>query len=486
MKEKSIKLNALLSTIRTVLNILFPLITFPYATRVLQTENLGKLNYAGSVESYFALIAALGISTYAVREGAKIREKKDEFSKFSSEILTTNLITALVAYFLLAITLLVVRKFDDYRFLIISYSLSIFFSTIGVEWINTIYEDYGYILVRGIIIQILTVVCMFLFVKKPSDLYIYAWISIINGALVSVLNLIHVRKYCKLRLTKKPNLIKHLKPALVFFAASVSISIYLNSDVTMLGLIVGDYYTGLYSVAVKIYTLVKTVLNSIYTVSIPRLSLCAEKEDWAQYRSILSGLCGWLIILIFPCIAFLFGLSKNIVLIVSGEGYLGASVTLKILAFTLLAAVGAGITVTCLNVTLRKEKISLYATAGAAVLNILLNLFMIPWLKQNGAAITTFLSELFVAVFCLINTKNLRKHFDLSQLGRTTILAVSGSVGIGLLCFLANWLIPNIWVACIVAGITGAALYFGIILGFKDQYALEIVNAVKNKLFHKK
>ena len=71
MKYKSLKINALLNSFRSILNILFPIITFPYVSRVLQVKGIGIYNFSNSVISYFLLIAALGINTYAIREGAK-------------------------------------------------------------------------------------------------------------------------------------------------------------------------------------------------------------------------------------------------------------------------------------------------------------------------------------------------------------------------------------------------------------------------------
>lgn len=104
MKEKSVFKNALLNIIRVSLSVVFPLITFPYVSRVLMAEKLGRVNYALSIEGYFALIAALGISTYAVREGARKRHNREEFQKFANEVFTVNLITAIISYVLLSTT----------------------------------------------------------------------------------------------------------------------------------------------------------------------------------------------------------------------------------------------------------------------------------------------------------------------------------------------------------------------------------------------
>lgn len=70
MKNKSLGINAFLNGLRSVLNLLFPLITFPYISRVLSVQGIGIYNFSNTYINYFILIAGLGIATYAVREGA--------------------------------------------------------------------------------------------------------------------------------------------------------------------------------------------------------------------------------------------------------------------------------------------------------------------------------------------------------------------------------------------------------------------------------
>ena len=79
MEQKSIKLNAILNVMKTVFSLIFPLITFPYVTRMLQVEAMGKYDFSGSIISYFTLLAALGINIYAVREGSKYKNDKEKF-----------------------------------------------------------------------------------------------------------------------------------------------------------------------------------------------------------------------------------------------------------------------------------------------------------------------------------------------------------------------------------------------------------------------
>ena len=91
MKKRSLGLNAFLNGVRSVLNLLFPLITFPYVSRVLSVSGIGIYNFSNTYVSYFILIAGLGIATYAVREGAKYRENQDKINKFVSQVFSLNM-----------------------------------------------------------------------------------------------------------------------------------------------------------------------------------------------------------------------------------------------------------------------------------------------------------------------------------------------------------------------------------------------------------
>lgn len=69
MRKKSLGLNAFLNGLRSVLNLIFPLITFPYISRVLSVNGIGIYNFSNTYIGYFILIAGLGIATYAIHEG---------------------------------------------------------------------------------------------------------------------------------------------------------------------------------------------------------------------------------------------------------------------------------------------------------------------------------------------------------------------------------------------------------------------------------
>lgn len=177
-ESKSLGVNAALNAIRSGLSVVFPLITYPYAFRVLHAEGIGKVNYALSIIGYFSLIAALGISTYAIREGAKLRKDKEKLSRFCNQIFSINIVTSIAAYIFLFLCVYNIKALSEYKQLIIILSLSIGFSTLGVEWINTIYEDFLYVTIRSIVIYILTLILLFVLVKNQKDVLQYAFLTI--------------------------------------------------------------------------------------------------------------------------------------------------------------------------------------------------------------------------------------------------------------------------------------------------------------------
>ena len=105
---KSLKKNSFFSFLNAFSTLIFPIITFPYASRILHPEGIGQVNFAVNTEGIFSLIAGLGIANYATREAARLRENRFELSKFCKEMLTINFLSMFVAYTFLAIALIFV------------------------------------------------------------------------------------------------------------------------------------------------------------------------------------------------------------------------------------------------------------------------------------------------------------------------------------------------------------------------------------------
>lgn len=480
--KKSLSLNALLNTVKTILGIIFPLITFPYISRVLGVENVGKVNFSSSVVSYFTLIAAFGVSTYAIREGAKIRDNKKEFVDFSNQVFTINVLTTVLAYFLLGILIIFSAKIRNYTGLIVILSTAIVFVTIGADWLNTIYEDFGYITVRTLAFQIISLVLMFAFVKGSGDYYKYAVITVISSAGGNLCNFFYCKKYAKLRVVKLKNIKKHTTPMFMFFMSNITTIIFLNSDQTMLGMICGDYSVGLYSVAVKIYTIVKNVFTAILTVMMPRFSYMQSNENSGNTEKLRTNVLNIFVLFVIPMAVGLFCVSDGVIALIGGSEYIEATASLRILSVSILCAAAASFMTYIVIIPEGREKVMLTASTASAVINVVLNVFLIPIVQQEGAALTTAIAEFVVfaveykAVGIKLEKKSVWKNI-------TTVIVASAMI---VICnIVVRFIVKNIVIATIIIIIAAVVMYFATLCALKNEYVLIAWRRIKRKLGEK-
>lgn len=478
-KTKSLKLNMVLNAIKGILSILFPLISFPYVSKILGVEALGKYNFAVSVISYFVLLSGLGINTYAVREGARCRDNKEKLNKLANQIFSINMIATVISYILLFVLMIIVPKFHEYTALLIILSLQLVFGTIGIEWLYAIYEDYLYITVRSIIFQIVSLLALFLLVKTEEDINIYAMITAIAGVGSNVLNYIHSRRYCKIKFTKDLELSKHIKPILILFAMNVTTSIYVNSDTTILGFLSGEYAVGIYSVSTKIYTIIKRVLLSILSVSIPRLASFLGKNDKEQFDKMANSIYKTLFTLVLPAMIGIILLNKEIVLIVSNDSYAEATTSLILLGVSLIFVFGAYFWSQCVLIPYKKDKIVLKATIASAITNIVLNFILIPIWNQNAAAITTIIAEAMVFIWCRKEGKKLIKPEGLFKF---ILKVIIGCIFIAITVILIKPFINNYIVYAITSSIVSVIIYGIIEMILKNDVVFSMIGKLKSKL----
>lgn len=435
MKQKSLKLNMVLNAVKGILGVLFPLISFPYVSRVLGVDNLGSYNFAVSIISYFSLFSGLGIPTYAIREGARLRNDTEKLKRFSDEMFTINMVATLISYMLLFICVLSIPKLANYKSLLIILSLQIVFKTIGIEWIYSIYEDYLYITIMSILFQIVSIALMFGFVRNPHDINAYAAITVVSAVGSNVLYYLHARKYCKIGFARMVNWKKHMKPILVLFAMTVTVTIYVSSDTTILGFLCSDHEVGIYSVSVKVYTIVKNIVASVVLVSIPRMSALLGMEKKNEFINVGSDIYGTLLTIMLPAMVGIIILREEIVQIISGNEYLEAVPSLAILSVAMVLCLGAYFWGQAVLVPAKKDGIVLVATIISAFVNILLNFLLIPLWKENAAALTTLISEGIAFLICRHEGTKILKLKDITQISLKTLCGCGAIIAYSIMLF---------------------------------------------------
>lgn len=471
--KKSLGLNAILNGFRSVLNLFFPLITFPYVSRVLQAGGIGKYNFANSIVSYFLLIAALGISNYAVREGAKLRDNREKISSFASQIFTINLVSTIISYILLFLSLIIFKNLQSYKTAILIFGLQIFFTTIGVEWIYTIFEEYAYITIRSIIFKIISIILLFVLVRKSTDYLNYAGVTVFSSVGSNVLNYLHSKKLCDIKIVFKIDWKKHLRPILIIFATGIATQIYLNSDITILGILKNDYVVGIYSVSSKIYNIVKSLVQAIVVVAVPRLSMLLGKGEIKKFRSLLRQVTSSLVMFTFPITTGLYMLAPQVIILISGKGYLRGVSSLRILCFALVFSVFSWIFAYCILLPAKRENKFLVSAIVSALLNIGLNFFLIPLISENGAALTTSLAELVMLIIITYYSKDMLKGVYDHKFWKEFCIYLLGSLIIVIICLIGNKIFSSTVVKILFDVIFSAIVYFGLLFFTKNRVLME-------------
>lgn len=480
MKEKNIKVNAVLNMIKTISSIIFPLITFPYVSRVLMPENIGKVNFGSSFVSYFSLIASLGIGTYAIRECSAKRDAKDELSKTASQIFSINVITTIIAYALMAITLLLFRDFDSYRTLIIIQSTAILFTTLGCDWLNSAMEDFAFITIRSIAFQFISLILMFVFVHEPSDYMKYAAITVVASSGANIVNIFYRRRYCVVRFVREMEWRKHLKPITLLFVMLLAQTVFNSADVTMLGLMRGDIEVGYYSTAVKITHLINQIISSILWVAMPRLSKLFIEEDFENINKLLRKIFIGFISLGLPCAIGCICLSKEIVEVIGGPSYANAALPLVILMIGFLFdLVGGAFLGNMILLPSKREATYMNVCLVSTLVNVVLNYFLIPKWGAAAAAFTTSISYLLMLILCYKATD---KRIKLENIRNTVASSIVGCLAIVLVCMAVKIMVHSLIISVLVSVLGSALLYAFVQILFKNEIVLEMMISIRKRL----
>lgn len=478
MKKKSLVLNAFLNGLRNVLNLIFPLITFPYITRILSVSGIGRYNFANSIVSYFILIAGLGIGTYGIREGAKYRDNPKKESDFVSEVYSLNIISSLLAYGLLALLIIFSDKVRNEALLIAIFSIQIIFTTLGVEWVFSIYEEYTYITVRSIFFKVISIILLFIFVRDNSDVYKYAMITVFSSVGSNVLNYIKVKEMINIKFTLNISWKKRLVPILVLFASTIAIQIYANSGITILGFIRNSYEVGLYSVSAKIYTIVKNGIAALLIVTIPRLAMLWGKGRIEEYKKLFNNLLNVVVMVLMPTIIGLFTLSKQIIVIISGKEYIAASSSLKILCIALACSIISWMFNDGVLIPAKREKYMLYSTMISAILNIIFSLMFVKKFGQTAVAAAVLLAEITGMILNIYWSRDIIKLNDMVKMDMSVIL---GCILIYVEC---NWIskVLNGNMFIVIVSIFCSVVTYSLVLAlFKNRYCILIIQSLKKK-----
>lgn len=400
---KSLKINYLFNLANTISGLLFPLITFPYASRILLADGIGQINFFQSIIQYITLLTCLGIPMYAVREVARVRDNVEERNIISIEIFLLHAILSIIGYVIVAILTVTISEIRVDIPLFLLLSSTIFFTAIGCEWFYQGVEDFKYITIRGLIVKTISVFLLFLFVKTKEDILWYGAYSVFGILGGNIFNFFRLRKYIywKELPYRKLNPFRHFKPALRIFVLNLIISIYIQLSTIMLGFMVDTTSVGLYTAAYKLINLILGIISALGVVMLPKVSFLIANGQKDEFKHVCHKAMQFVIAITLPMTIGIILVSPYLIPLFCGETYTPAIPTLQIMAPIILAIGTANILGYQVLYPQGQEKKIIISSAIGAIINFTLNLWLIPLYKYNGASISIVIAESVVTT-CMI------------------------------------------------------------------------------------
>lgn len=462
-------------------SMIFPLITFPYTSRILGPEGMGKTNFAFSLVSYFILLAAIGIPLYGIREVAKIRDDKKALSALIQELLVMQCVASLVSTVSFIGMVLFVHKLRAEYMLFLIVSTSIPFSALAMDWLYQGLEEFVYITLRSLAFTVISVAALFLLVHHESDYITTAAITIAATLGSSVLNFWNARTIIFAKRELPWQFRRHIKPLAIVYALNFIISIYINLDTVMLGFLSTAENVGYYSTAMKLTKMLLGVVVSFGAVLLPRLSYYLANDMRNEFDRMLQKSLGVILLLCLPLTTALMTISREILFVFAGSKYLPAADCLVITAPIILFIGLTNIFAIQILYPLGKEKSLVLSVSLGAAVALVLNLLLIPRFGQFGAAWGTLAAEsvVLIAQFILV-----RRHYQIHWPWKNLAKYIfATAVMMGLLIVVRRGVPESrMWIRLLIDVPVGAGLYFSLLFLMQEEFVREVFAKMKSYL----
>lgn len=476
-KQKSLKLNYIYNLTYQILCMITPLITAPYLYRVLKADGIGEYSYTGSIVAYFIMVAALGTLNYGNREISYLQNDRKKRTKIFWEI---ELLSMICVAAVLCIYFVFLIFYKEYRILMLIQSLSLISVAMDIAWLLQGLEEFGKVVGRNLFFKIVNIAFIFLMIKSKEDLILYVCGVCILELLGNISIWIYVPRYIDRPKLRELKPFSHLKATFSLFIPTVATTIYTMMDKTMLGIFTdGCYENGYYEQATKLSKMTLTIVTALGAVMIPRIGKYYSEGKNEKVKELLYESFKFVWFLGIPLCIGLIGVSYNFVPWFFGTGAEPISDLLIVLAFLIpIIGVSNVIGIQYL-ITTRRENLLTKSVFGGAIVNLILNCILIPYIYSIGAAIASVVAELVITILQLwfvrkeLSIKRIllsSKNYFVASLVMIPILYVENKI-----------LKPNI-INSIAIIVSGVAVYGIVLLMFKDEFLMKILRTIVSKL----
>lgn len=470
---KNIAKNFFYQSIFQLTKIIIPIITVPVVSKALGPQGVGIYNYSNSIAQYFILFAGLGVSLYGNREIALKWHKKEDISTTFWEIVTFKTITTLIALLLYYI---IIQFFDNREFFYLQ-SLVILSVLFDVSWFFMGIEDFKKTSMCNLLVQLITFVCIILFIKNSNDALKYTLIQTVGMLLSQILVWVFIKDYIRLKKVSIRKSISHVKGSIEYFIPQVAIMFYTNINKTILGFFLGSIAVGYFSNSLQLNSVFITVITTLDVVLLPHMSGLFAKDN---QQGIVTMMKKTVHLQLFFSIPIMFGILTvydKLVPWFFGEKFLFIKNVIPLFSILIVVIpLGMSVSRQYLMPVGRVWEYNKSVLFGAAI-NIVLNLILLPTIGFFGVVIANICAEIFVT---FIRTRSFLKSTNFKFEIRKIIVFIVSAAG---MCFTTRFLTKDMnssFFTNIIQLLIAAPIYFGCVTIFGENPLISLIKKKNN------
>ncbi len=455
----STRKNTLYNMAYRLFSMLLPLVTAPYLSRVVGADGVGLYGYAWAISYVFVLIGLLGLENYGPRAIAQVRDEQPALNRTFSAIWMMQLLVAGVTLIVWCLYVaFVAAEEQSIAFHLTLMSVS---CLINVDWCLMGLDQFRPIALRNTAVKLLAAAAVFVFVRSPEDLWIYAFVWSLSTFLGCLSCFVSLRGKVKFVRVPWKEVLTHLRPCAVLSISVIAVSVYRQMDKVFIGAMADMAETGYFENAEKIILCLAGFVSAIGTVMLPKVSHMTALGRMDDVRAHMEKTME--LVLCMVC-ALGFGLASVADVFAPlfyGVDFVRSGDLMRYLAMTLICIGFANVIRTQWVLPQKRDHIFVKSVLAGAAVNLLLCVALIPSMGAMGAVAATVAAELTVPVVQYII---LRKELPYARYVKMLSVYVLIGMAMVMAVRLAGLLPIGGWPGLMAQVTIGAAVYVGLCL----------------------
>lgn len=479
---KSIAKNTFFKFLLSVFNIIIPVIVGPYVNRVLGTGQIELYNSSVTMLNFFLIFATFGVYNYGIREINKVRDDKKALSQLFTNLFCFGLITSLLTVLFYSLYVaFAVEKNEQLVFAVMV--IQILANIFMVEWLNEALENYGFITTKTVVIRIISTILLFLVVRHPEDVLLYASLMSVTVLLNNLVSFVYVKRQIPFDFSNL-RIARYIKPLFIMLIIANVNYLYTQLDRQFLLALDLEGAVSNYMLPSNLINMILLVVQSFLLASVPRLSYYTSHDREEEYLALLDKSSRSYFMLVYPVCIGLFCLSYEAMYIYGSDKWVETSYpVLQVFALRCIITSVYSVFTNQILYLKNQEKTMVKILGLGGGINLVFDsiLFATGTLTPVSAIATTGVAELIMlSIMYWFIRRRMRVEFHLFAFRNMKYLYYS-------LPF-----IPIVWgikllslgvVPTSVLAVGCCGLYYGLLLLLtKDEMLFFFLDKIKNKL----